>query len=424
MRFVVACILLFASIVAACSEFSSQEGASFLPTDGGPNGLAPVTGTPSGVLAMTLPEGTTMLTHGNTERIRVSISRSGGFIGPVRFTLRGAPEGISANFLELEPGVTEGNLEVVIDPSFPQGPLPGISVEASNTTVGLTVASVFSVFVRGTSGEIDTTYADGGAQQAGPVDFVARAKPSTGEAIFANTPFLPATPSEGRDANGGLVGNFRTDLVLPSSNALAQRGDFFYVCSANGAEGSSSFTVNVSRFNFSNGSQDGTFSRVTAVAPASALKAAPSVSACFVFDDQTIALNLFYEDQTSRNSAIGWFDPMGSYRSTSFGPGILAQLQDGLVALVNGTTSSSIQKFSKDSYARDTSFGTAGSVTSGGFYDKLIGDDAGRVIVASTGSILRLTAKGSLDGTFVGATTAIVGASIGQLAVQTDGKIV
>lgn len=113
-----------------------------------------------GSIQVSVPSQVTVVA-GTTAKVSVSVTRGEGVAGDIRLELAGAPPGVSASALRLSEGQTSGDLDVVAAATTTHGTFP-IKVVATADASTVSAEATFELFVRGTSGELDTSFGAGG----------------------------------------------------------------------------------------------------------------------------------------------------------------------------------------------------------------------------------------------------------------------
>jgi len=410
-------------VLAACGTVS----ADFPPDDAAPDAGVddahgpdaelppPVDGRATGEMALSLPDGKLTLVRGTTSRVKFTLERKNGFAGAVTISLANAPAGLTAKPLELASDATTGDLELVVGKDVLQGELVGVSVEGSNPGLKDRASFPLAAFVRGAPGEIDTTYATDGVVTLGPLEF-GLAAPGTGE--FYTT---GASPMKRYRADGTVDPSFSG--IGFTEGTLA--GNFVYGCSLSFPSGGEPETiVGASRVSILTGQRDTAFGSTSPVLSGNRSKYGCIASAAGNVALLGISYGITFPPYYGN---VSWFNSAGTYTTSystptpdDFRTGVF--LADGIVV----STTTGIAKLKTGATALDTSFGAGGRValSSGGRITNILEDADKKLLVANATYTARVTASGSLDGTFVPAATGLTPADAAvRLAVQNDGKI-
>ncbi|MCL2723550.1 MAG: hypothetical protein FWD69_03850 [Polyangiaceae bacterium] len=100
--------------------------------------------------------------QGATTKIPVSITRVGAPFTDIQISLKDAPSGIATSPLTIPVGESTGMLEVTVADSVAQGPVPNVKFAGRTVDGQASATAALPLFVRGPSGSLDTTFANGG----------------------------------------------------------------------------------------------------------------------------------------------------------------------------------------------------------------------------------------------------------------------
>ena len=155
------------SLVAACSSFNgtdpgggSNGGGGDL--DGGREGSAVTGGSADHSFTIAAP-GALVVTRGDSATLTITVERGTNLAPALSARLTGAPSGVTA-----DPATGSGDsatLTIKVDGAQTQGTAPGtieVTIPHSDDADSTTVTAPLSLFVRGKSGELDTTFGTNG----------------------------------------------------------------------------------------------------------------------------------------------------------------------------------------------------------------------------------------------------------------------
>ncbi|MBX3196591.1 MAG: hypothetical protein KF894_00440 [Labilithrix sp.] len=372
-----------------------------------------VEGKATGEMALSLPDGKLTLVRGSTASVKVTLERKGSFAGAVNIAIVGAPAGLTAKPLELASDATTGDLELAVGKDVPQGDLANVHVSASNPALKDRATFPLTAFVRGAPGDIDTSYGDQGVVTLGTLFDIGIPNPTTGEVYFSSSGLKRYR------ADGTLDASFSGSTI---TGPLA--GNYIYSCDATGTGGEPEAILSARRVSIVTGQADTVFRPVSPT-----LSGNVSKYDCLASAAGNVALigASYGATATPAYGHVAWFSPAGAY-TTRFSTGspddfrVGVFVADGIVV----STTAGIAKIKTGATALDTSFGAGGRVTlaGAGALTSIVEDADKKLLVANATYTARVTAAGSLDGTFVPASTGLA-PTPGQarLAVQGDGKI-
>ena len=221
-----AALLLVLAPLAACGS-SSSEATPTPPasTSESPDGGGPPPPIVDGAFQLTVPSGKLLLMRGRTTPLTITLDRSSGYTGMVSITLAGAPEGVSAERMDIPAGSTTGVMQIVVAARASQGDLTGVTLEGRAT--GLATQSLpLSAYVRGQPGEPDLTFGENGdAKGIGSLAFAMDAKGRLLASKNNSSSFARFT------ADGAPDTTFQpATLPVLGVSQLAVVGDKIYAC--------------------------------------------------------------------------------------------------------------------------------------------------------------------------------------------------
>ncbi|CAN5833267.1 hypothetical protein BH11MYX4_BH11MYX4_43960 [soil metagenome] len=152
-----ACVMAAA---ASCSTFSSSEPGA---DGGGPDADTAdqlVVGVPQPEITLELPA-QIVLVHDATTVVELKVTRRPPFEGAVTLTALNLPDGVGSEPIVVPPAATTAKLKLVVGKSVPQGALKGAELQAKTGTQVIDTEPLKG-FVRGSAGEIDTTFGKDG----------------------------------------------------------------------------------------------------------------------------------------------------------------------------------------------------------------------------------------------------------------------
>jgi uncharacterized delta-60 repeat protein len=423
------CLALVAGAVVACSSFSEADNA---PADAGADGPPSIPGVPIGALAVSVSGSKQFLTHGRTERVPVTITRKAE-TGAVVISARGLPDGVRAISVTVSPGRSAVDLEVVVERSAKQGDVAGAVVEAANVEGTVKAEAPLPAFVRGSPGEIDTTFATNGILTlTAPCRNFETAMEASGKIVVAGGYELRRFTVDGApDATFGKGGV----AALPTSGApvrIAVSSNGIFVARTGSAAASFDKLKPNGDLDTAYGGGDGAFEI-----------AQPIYGAAIAADGRVAAFDSTLPTRFTWASSAGAKDPAvpdGESKLGAFTPRAGVYVPDGLVVVGN---EGYIEKLKSAGGGLDPSFASNGSrqIAAGAVLNDVVQDAQGRFVVTGylTGTKGLVLARAKADGTdsLPPSTSSFAVKAVtlarceateltefaGRLALQKDGKI-
>lgn len=161
--------------LAACSTFSGDDEG---PNDDSSNQPVPsdeqqqqqetdadggvIQGSANVAFDLNVDSSKITLTHGQSTKIPFKIVRKKGFSDAVLVRVGGMPASLASAPVTVPAASDAGELDIVVASDLPQGPLTGLTIEASATDGRGKSSLPLDTFVRGAPGELDTTFGTNG----------------------------------------------------------------------------------------------------------------------------------------------------------------------------------------------------------------------------------------------------------------------
>lgn len=217
-RFLSTSLLL---ILTACSSFSGDDDqspsndSSAPPVPSGEQQEADadggvVDGTANVAFELTVDSSKITLTHGQSTKVPFKIVRKQGFSDAVLVRVGGMPASLASAPVTVPAASDAGELDVVVASDLAQGPLTGLTIEASATDGRGNSSLPLDAFVRGAPGELDTTFGTNGFIDFGSDNDVNVGTAPDGRIFVSRGPFVRRYSSDGQlDATFGDAGTLR-----------------------------------------------------------------------------------------------------------------------------------------------------------------------------------------------------------------------
>ncbi len=146
-------VLALSLHLAACG--GSGDGAA------GPAPESPAPPPPPPAFTLTLDTDTAVVLQGGALMLKAHVERGAGFDGAVQVALSGLPAGVTAPLVTIPAGATDADVLLSADAAAPHSLPTGATATG---TAGTAVATrAFTVTVRGVPGQVDGSFASGGA---------------------------------------------------------------------------------------------------------------------------------------------------------------------------------------------------------------------------------------------------------------------